>query len=120
MTVLPNPIPTGFPEFRKDLTLPCSFRNWTVLGRQDAILAFQESRWNRHTTLFLDFSRLGTCTTTRLGSVSFVDAKTRSLDNAINCYSRVDRFRGHGIIEPFIVGSINMLRVHARKEKKDQ
>ena len=29
MTVLPNPFPTGFPEFRKDLTLPCSFRSET-------------------------------------------------------------------------------------------
>ena len=52
MTVLPNPIPTCLREFRKDLTLRCSFRSettkngtrrarwawWTVLGLQDAAL----------------------------------------------------------------------------------
>ena len=30
MTIFPNPIPTGFPEFRKDLTLPCSFGSETT------------------------------------------------------------------------------------------
>ena len=37
------------------------------------------SSWNRHTTSFLDFSRLGTCTTTRLESVAFVDTTRNPL-----------------------------------------
>ena len=150
MTVLPNPIATGFSEFLKDLTLLCSFgsdyeeryetrdtrvsyrsswfrkdrkfckdltlpcsfgsettrngKNGTVprgFARILPCLVVLEakprgtvrnaragydgqywdvkcycdvSRWNRQTTSFLDFSRLGTCTTTRLGSVSFLKA----------------------------------------------